>query len=98
MCANERKRLMHIRSKYLLPLLMIAAGTLAGCSWILLGAGAGAAGAAYSMGALRATKDVSLRAAYDAGLRAVEELRLEVQEKRADELTATIQAQTADRK
>jgi hypothetical protein len=89
---------MKLRHAVLLPCVLAGLVLTTGCFWMLLGAGAGAAGTAYHMGRQKSNEDVSLPVAYEACQQALRTLRIQVREKNSDALVARISALTADNK
>ena len=86
------------RKQMLLAMLLLAAGVMvSGCVAVAVGAGA-AGTTAYVMGDLSATENKSVAAVYDAAVKAMDELKLNVIEKRQDDLSAKIIARDSQDK
>ena len=72
--------------------------TLSGCAVVLLGAGAGAAGATYVMGKLEDEIDAPVPKVQRATVAALKSLDLPVNMERGDKLAAELESETADQK
>ena len=83
-------------------ILMVLVGcsllTLSGCAVVLLGAGAGAAGATYVMGKLEDEIDAPVPKVQRATVAALKSLDLPVNMERGDKLAAELESETADQK
>lgn len=82
------------------PLLLLAITTLSltlfsGCAALLVGAAAGAGGAAYVQGELKMTEAVALDAAQRAAEQAMKDLKLAVIKRQQDGLSGVIEGRTA---
>jgi len=82
------------------PLLLLALVSLSltlftGCAALLVGAAAGAGGAAYVQGELKVTEAVALDAAQRAAEQAMKDLKLAVIKRQQDGLSGVIEGRTA---
>lgn len=82
------------------PLLFLAIATLSftlltGCAALIVGAAAGAGGAAYVQGELKVTEAVALDAAQRAAEQAMKDLKLTVIKRQQDGLSGVIEGRTA---
>ena len=70
----------------------------AGCVALMVGAGAGAAGAVYVMGKLQERVEASVPQVRKATVAALEDLSLPIHQNKGDKLSAQIESETADGK
>ncbi|MCA9499076.1 MAG: DUF3568 family protein [Nitrospira sp.] len=71
---------------------------MSGCAVVLLGAGAGVAGATYVMGKLEDEVNASVPKVQQASVAALKSLALPVDKQRGDKLAAELESETADQK
>jgi hypothetical protein len=79
----------------LLAIVSLSLTLLTGCAALLVGAAAGAGGAAYVQGELKVTEAVALDAAQRAAEQAMKDLKLAVIKRQQDGLSGVIEGRTA---
>jgi hypothetical protein len=79
----------------LLAIVSLSLTLLTGCAALLVGAAAGAGGAAYVQGELKLTEPVALDAAQRAAEQAMKDLKLAVIKRQQDGLSGVIEGRTA---
>src|SRR5690606_21101735 len=91
------KVLMIVAGKYLIGV-SLAALLTTGCVALLVGAGAGAAGAVYVLGKLEERVQDSVPKVHKAAVAGLQDLNLPIHKEVGDKLSAQIESKTADEK